>query len=94
VIDLGAGGHKPRSREAVLEPHRLSWHRESIFDLGINRYPLDILAECLFKKMVELVSAVVTDLLDKETGAYAKPDFFCHRIMKHGYNNNEKFRCR
>jgi len=56
--------------------HGLPRHRQAALDFGTDRYPIHVFAQGVGQEMVELVSAVVTDLFTEKAGAYTEFDLF------------------
>jgi len=59
---------------SVHEPERLTRNTQSHFELGTNRYPLDMTAEHVGKKRVTLVPSIKTDPFAEQAGGDTNPN--------------------
>ena len=78
MIDARINGQEARRVRITDEVHGIPRHGQSALDFGADRDPVDISAERVPQERVELVPAVVADLLAEEAGADAEFYFFMH----------------
>jgi hypothetical protein len=59
-----------------FQMHGLPWNRKTTFHLRAYGDIIDVLSEGIGKKPVQLMTAVITDILTKQTGADSQSDLF------------------
>lgn len=69
-----------KARPAVVDDklHRFARHGQPSFDLGADRHPLDESGERVHQVLIQLVPAVIADVVAEEAGADAEFDCFNH----------------
>jgi len=84
VVDTRVAGHQTRIGRVADQPQRLARDRQAVLDLRADRDPLDESPEGVAEGAVELVAAVVADLVAEQAGTDADADGLVAHVANSG----------